>query len=462
MSGYWSLNVEIDRSSGTFNAWIDYFVDPYIDPETSEYFGDTSWAANYTEVGGSVIGWWGNYGAESGTALVDPGLAAGPGLKTYVLGFTAANTFSGESISASWTVFSVAYDTTPQAVFGTATDDIIIGGDASDVLRGFNGADLIDAGDGDDILDGGSGGDRLDGGAGDDIAIGGAGDDLVTVDSTGDIVVERAGEGHDRVLALASVTLAANVEELTLGGSLGLNGTGNAADNRIFGNDGANTLTGLGGDDILFGSNGDDVLRGGLGADQLSGGWAGTNAGTDTVTYTEGSAGVTVNLVTGVGSGGAAQGDRYVEIDNVDGSQGNDSLVGNTYANVLRGWNGNDVLTGAGGKDMLTGGAGADRFVYSSTAQSMVGSNADRITDFSHAQGDRIDLAAIDASTAAAGNQAFTFIGTGLYTGVAGQLRYVVNGGVTTIGGDVNGDKVTDFHIQLTGSITLMAGDFIL
>ena len=58
----------------------------------------------------------------------------------------------------------------------------------------------------------------------------------------------------------------------------------------------------------------------------------------------------------------------------------------------------------------------------------MVGADADRITDFSHAQADRIDLSAIDASTGAAGDQAFSFIGAGLYTGVAGQLRFSVVG----------------------------------
>jgi Ca2+-binding RTX toxin-like protein len=129
---------------------------------------------------------------------------------------------------------------------------------------------------------------------------------------------------------------------------------------------------------------------------------------------------------------------------------------------VLQGWNGNDVLTGADGKDTLTGGAGADRFAYGSAAESTVGANADRITDFSHAQGDKIDLSAIDASSVLAGNQAFSFIGTALYTGVAGQLRYAVAGGVTTIAGDINGDGTSDFHIQLTGAIGLVAGDFTL
>ena len=120
------------------------------------------------------------------------------------------------------------------------------------------------------------------------------------------------------------------------------------------------------------------------------------------------------------------------------------------------------MLTGAGGKDTLTGGAGADRFAYGGAAESAVGANADRVTDFSHAQGDKIDLSAIDASTVLAGNQAFSFIATALYSGIAGQLRYAVAGGITTIAGDVNGDGTSDFHIQLTGAYALVAGDFML
>jgi len=221
---------------------------------------------------------------------------------------------------------------------------------------------------------------------------------------------------------------------------------------------GADALNGLGGDDALYGGDGGDVLRGGAGADEIDGG-----SGSDTASYYTGAAGVVVSLVTGLGSGGEAEGDTLLGVENLSGSQGNDSLVGNTNANTLQGWNGDDVLTGAGGKDTLSGGAGADRFVYASTAQSAVGANADVITDFSHAQADRIDLAAIDANTIAGGNQAFSFIGTALFTGVAGQLRFAVTApNVTTVAGDVDGDGVSDFHIQLTGAIALVAADFAL
>ncbi len=217
------------------------------------------------------------------------------------------------------------------------------------------------------------------------------------------------------------------------------------------------TLAGAAGANTLAGGAGNDVLRGGAGADALQGG-----TGIDAASYFTGTAGVLVNLAAGTGSGGDAQGDILSSIENLSGSQGNDGLVGTSGANVLWGWKGNDVLTGAGGKDMLTGGAGGDRFVYGSAGQSVVGADADRITDFSHAQGDRIDLSAIDASTGAAGDQGFSFIGTGLYTGVAGQLRYAAVGGITTIAGDVNGDGTSDFHIQLAGAIALVAGDFVL
>ncbi|MGF6230183.1 Ca2+-binding RTX toxin-like protein [Inquilinus ginsengisoli] len=220
---------------------------------------------------------------------------------------------------------------------------------------------------------------------------------------------------------------------------------------------GGDALNGMGGDDALYGGDGTDVLRGGTGADYLDGG-----AGTDTASWYTGATGVVVSLVTGLGSGGEAQDDTLSGIENLSGSQGSDSLVGDTDANTLQGWNGNDVLTGSGGKDTLTGGIGGDRFQFTAIGDSMVGANADRITDFSHAQGDRIDLAGIDARFTVAGDQAFSFIGTAAFTGVAGQLHYWHDAGRTIVSGDVNGNGTADFNVTLTGTIGLVAGDFVL
>ena len=86
---------------------------------------------------------------------------------------------------------------------------------------------------------------------------------------------------------------------------------------------------------------------------------------------------------------------------------------------------------------------------------------ADRIRDYSQAQGDRIQLDGIDAIAGGA-DDAFSFIGSGAFTGVAGQLRAVVSSGNTFVSGDVNGDGVADFLIRIDGVHTLVAGDFIL
>ncbi|MGL4963139.1 MAG: beta strand repeat-containing protein [Inquilinus sp.] len=300
----------------------------------------------------------------------------------------------------------------------------------NDTLLGNAGANILSGWGGGDVLRGGAGADRLDGGAGTDAASYYTSAAGVTVD-----LAAGSGTGGD-----AQGDILIGIENLT--GS-------NLANDTLIGNAGANTLAGWGGS---------DVLRGGAGADALDGG-----AGTDTASYYTSGTGILVSLASGLGSGGEAQGDTLTGIENVSGSQGGDSLYGNTGANVLQGWNGNDILVGRAGQDTLTGGAGADRFVYVATAESVVGANADRITDFSHAQGDRIELSGIDANTGVAGDQAFTFIGSGLFTGVAGQLRAVNSSpGVVTIAGDVNGDGASDFHIQLTGTLVLVAGDFVL
>ncbi|TSD83019.1 hypothetical protein FFK22_039915 [Mycobacterium sp. KBS0706] len=232
---------------------------------------------------------------------------------------------------------------------------------------------------------------------------------------------------------------------------------GGASSDELGSGAGTDKLYGGAGADLLGGGNGDDVLYGDAGADRLYGG-----DGIDIASYFTASTGVVVNLFAGTASGGDAQGDSFFGIENLSGSQGNDSLIGDSGRNALQGWNGNDVLIGGRGNDNLTGGAGADRFLYIDVVQSPVGDGADRIADFSHAQGDKIELWPIDADTTIAEDQAFSFIGTALYSGVAGQLRYSLTTYGTIIAGDVDGDGTSDFHIRLSGNLTLVAGDFVL
>ncbi|WP_343713516.1 M10 family metallopeptidase C-terminal domain-containing protein [Inquilinus sp.] len=223
----------------------------------------------------------------------------------------------------------------------------------------------------------------------------------------------------------------------------------------VAGND---TLDGGTGNDTLYGRAGDDVLKGGAGADHLDGG-----DGIDRVSYLGATSAVTVDLGAGTGHGGDAEGDTYVGIERVAGGTAGDTLTGDAGKNVLWGYEGNDTLNGSGGMDVLFGGAGADRFVFSAVGDSVVGSQADQIGDFNHGQGDRIDLSGIDADTGTAGDQAFTFIGTGLYSHHAGELRFAhLSSGTTTIAGDVDGDGVSDFHIMLRANIALAVADLVL
>ena len=107
---------------------------------------------------------------------------------------------------------------------------------------------------------------------------------------------------------------------------------------RLFGQDGEDYLDGGNGNDILDGGEGDDELKGGFGNDTLIGG-AGADSlqggkGIDTASYETSTTGVTVRLDQGYGSGGDAEGDTYHSIENITGSDKQDILHGNQFANV--------------------------------------------------------------------------------------------------------------------------------
>ncbi len=147
---------------------------------------------------------------------------------------------------------------------------------------------------------------------------------------------------------------------------------GAAADDVLVGTTGNDVMRGLAGDDILEGGDGDDRLIGGLGADVLNGG-----AGNDTASYEGSNVGVSVrlssgadqsspalglaaNLPAGMTSGGHAEGDTLISIENLIGSAFDDVLIGDTLNNTLFGGSGSDHLYGGGGDDTITGGAGHD------------------------------------------------------------------------------------------------------
>ena len=123
---------------------------------------------------------------------------------------------------------------------------------------------------------------------------------------------------------------------------------------------------------------------------------------------------------------------------------------------------------GGAGRDSLKGEAGGDVFQFAALADTGNSSSTrDKITDFTAGQ-DAIDVAMLDADSSADGNQTFGFIGTAMFGGAAGELRFqqpaatATAGAKTIVSGDLDGDGFADFQIELSGLVLLSAADFSL
>jgi serralysin len=232
------------------------------------------------------------------------------------------------------------------------------------------------------------------------VLTGGAGDDTYVVDAA-DTTIEALGGGTDTVQSMVTWTLAAEVENLTLTGTAGINGTGNALNNTLTGNAAVNVLNGGLGADALRGGLGNDVyyvdnvadvvtelvnegtdtiyssvsytlganqehlvlnaataihgtgnelgnnLHAGAGDNVIDGG-----LGADTVFYSTATAGVTVSLALSTAQAtGASGNDTLLNIENLTGSNHNDILTGNALGNLINGGAGADMMRGGLGND---------------------------------------------------------------------------------------------------------------
>lgn len=297
------------------------------------------------------------------------------------------------------TLYGMAGDDT---LYGGAGKNLLNGGDGNDILNGGSGAETLLGGRGLDILNGGAGNDTLDGGHDGDVLDGGAGNDVMIGGRGNDtFIVSEAGDVVTELANEGVDTVKTTLQAYSLGANVeNLTFTGSGPFTGI-GNNAANLLTGGVGSDSLAGGGGNDTLYGGRGIDVLAGG---------------------------------------------DGSD------------VLNGGRDRDTLTGGLGADTLTGGHGVDTFVYRTYGDSHRNAS-DTITDFSTAQGDRIDLSAIDANViGGTSNDAFTYIGDRAFSGQAGELRFR-NG---LLLGDLNGDQRIDLQIRLTDVSNLSASSIIL
>lgn len=292
----------------------------------------------------------------------------------------------------------LAYGAVIENAIGGSGSDTLYGNAAANTLQGMLGNDVIDGGEGDDVLMGGAGNDTLTGGAGADQMEGGQGNDIYYVDDLMDTVLENIAGKSG-----GSQDVVRSEVGFVLGNHLEALVLLGSSSIDGSGNEKNNTITGNDADNVLNGLAGHDVLTGNGGSDQLFGG------------------------------------------------EGADKLNGGA---------GDDVLVGGAGKDQLTGGEGADSFVFKFVLDSAVNKNRDKITDFNASAGDTLVLAEIDAnSNTAETDDAFSYIGSAAFS-AAGQLRFDATRKV--LFGDVNGDRIADFSIALTGVSTLSADAIVL
>jgi Ca2+-binding RTX toxin-like protein len=364
---------------------------------------------------------------------------------------------TGNDVLTVWSAASSNVDTgngkdTVTISHGTAKITLGDGNDSASVDFSNASTANIRGGDGNDQIRGGSGGGTLHGDGGNDIVAGNsnrtgifgdAGNDTLhrtaqASDAASTNAVTDGGAGRDTlVLSLAftskAVTLNLSQASLTLADGMAVSGceivqfTGSAtAVNKITASNDAggaavNKVTGGNVGDILKASSHGATLDGGFGDDRLTG----------------------------------ANGKDILD----GGFNGNDTLTGG---------GGDDAITGGAGTDLITGGAGKDTFFFAAFHTGTAAGSIDIIRDFSHSQGDRIDLSALDANTGTIEDDPFKFIGAKAFTEHAGELRFEKfdNAGTandfTWVSGDTNGDGAADFIIQAKGLTGFVKGDFEL
>ena len=304
-------------------------------------------------------------------------------------------------------------DSGMNSLWGLGGNDELDGGRRDDRLHGGAGDDNLDGGRDDDTLEGGYGADMLTGGDGEDWASYSTSMMGVTVRLHSQQAMGGDAEGD--VFAGSATATYTNEDEDEVEASLpdiiNLRGSGNAdilagdfrdntiegggGDDKIYGGpnpadahemtsgiDNDDTLRGQGGDDMLFGGAGDDTLEGGDGDDMLNGGpgddtydgGAGDDLiyadaadltidggeGTDTVSYAKLS-----NLETRLeralndpGGSTATGGATITNVENITGSQDDDTLTGNNQDNVIEGGEGGDTLVGGDSTAPADGGIG--------------------------------------------------------------------------------------------------------
>ena len=466
------LNV-YNAYNGMGNAFIANVLsgDGALSPQVLEGTADidilvgSMFADSLSGLGGTDIldGGLGNDLLDGGAG--DDRMAGGAGHDRYIVGSAGDVVFenAGEGTDEVWSTAShtLAAEVERLVLFGTARDGIGNSGDnriegnaSLNLIYGMDGNDELIGNDGADRLYGGNGDDTLHGGAAFDLLEGGDGNDTYILTDRGDRIAELAGQGYDtlHLVGITSATLVANVEAAIVvapafASTPAVRIVGNDLDNHITGGAANDTLLGGAGADTLLGGLGNDVLIGGSGGDVLNG-----QGGVNTASYAGSLGNVTIELDTGVVTGGDASGDQLSGIQNLTGGDGDDVLTGNAVANVLSGGIGDDSLTGRAGNDTLIGGAGGDDLdggdgydilSYAGSAVAVVVSLETFTASGGDADGDQISNT-FEGVTGGNGDDTITGnAGNNTLLGGAGADTISGGDGVDSISGDAGSDTLS-------------------
>jgi Ca2+-binding RTX toxin-like protein len=241
-------------------------------------------------------------------------------------------------------------------VTGTNYDDVLVGSNVANVINAYGGQDYIHGLGGDDTIEAGGGDDQVSGGAGADTLEGGGGIDWISYYTSAsgvyvNLTTNQAQGGE------ATSDIISGFENLV-------------------GSDFGDTLIGSNVANVIRGYAGNDYIWAGAGADTLYG-----DAGVDTANYSTSATGVVVDLASTLGALGDATGDILIGIENLQGSNWVDTLVGNALRNVFHGGSGMDTLNGRDGNDELHGGNAADTITGGAGDDALYGdTGADTIT----------------------------------------------------------------------------------
>ncbi len=312
---------------------------------------------------------------------------------------------------------------------------------------------------------------------------------------------DTTGNSYDYAITSVDANVAAGATLTVVGGNLRpgedivFNGAAETDGRfRIFAGQGTDQLTGgAGSDGFFFGADanltGADRINGGAGTDSIAlrGNYVGATAvlfqdasfsSVEVLTFLSGHTNEFGGVINSNGfdydvalaNGTIAAGSRLdviagnlranesVRIDARGELDGTVRIIGGAGDDIMFGGAGNDILSGGLGADALDGSGGSDSYVYRATAES----TATARDTIAFGTGDRIDLSLIDAVAGTSGNEAFSFIGAGAFTNVAGQLRVGQSGNQWIVEGDANGDGVADLVIAVAAGAPLTVGDFIL